>query len=69
MENNENQIRIEGSPNYPFKAGMLESALRFMVYGNVPGITITDEKAFSNYIENKLIDLHNRAVKFNHGEF
>ena len=67
MENN--NTRIEGSPNYPFKAGMLESAMRCMTYGNIPGVTITDAKAFENWIEDKLIELHNRAVKFNKGEF
>ena len=61
--------RMDGPVNYPFKAGALESAFFMLRYGNVPGIEITDEKAFVDYVEKTCIDLHNRAVKFERGEF
>ena len=60
--------RIDGSVNYPFKAGAVEAFLLGLRYG-APGIKITDSKAFDDYLEKACIDLHNRAVKFERGEY
>ena len=66
--NNETLTRIEGSPCYPFLAGTLQSALRGLVHGNIPGIKVTDFDAFNAYLENKIVECHNSSVKYERGE-
>jgi hypothetical protein len=46
---------MENPINYPYKAGALQGFIQFLSYGiKIPGVEITDHKAFEEYLSNEL---------------
>jgi len=62
---------MENPINYPYKAGALEGFIQFLTYGiKIPGVEITDRKAFEEYLLNELkrIDEQSRDEWMDYGK-
>ena len=53
------------SVNYAFKSGAMEGVLKAMTYRwSVPGVIITDTKAFDQFIADEIARVNNDTMEF-----
>lgn len=53
---------MENTINYPYKAGALHGFIQFLTYGyKIPGVEITDRKAFEEYLMNELKKIEDQS--------
>lgn len=52
------------SVNYAYKSGAMEGILKAMTYGYIPGVILTDPKAFDQFIADEIARVNNDALEF-----
>lgn len=53
---------MKNNINYPYKAGALHGFIQYLGYGiNIPGVEITDRKAFEKYLKNELKKIEDQS--------